>query len=93
VHYVFHRVVVVNEPAMTVHAIFTGLCVVCQARYDRTHGTCTNTTVREGRLDICGGEIRECPECDGQGEVLEAPDRVLDGRAYMTPCPVCRGGQ
>lgn len=31
-----------------------------------------------------------CDECDGSGEVLDAPGNVLDGRAYWTPCPVCR---
>ena len=31
-----------------------------------------------------------CPECDGRGEVLDAPGNALDGRAYWTPCPVCR---
>jgi len=30
-----------------------------------------------------------CPECDGRGKILDAPDRVLDGRPYWTPCPVC----
>ena len=28
------------------------------------------------------------PECDGVGQILDAPDRVLDGRAYWE---VCRG--
>jgi len=32
-----------------------------------------------------------CPECDGKGTVLDAPDRVLDGRAYRTTCPDCLG--
>ena len=37
-----------------------------------------------------GGPV--CPECGGRGEILDAPGRVLDGRAYYTPCPVCRSG-
>lgn len=32
-----------------------------------------------------------CKECDGRGEYLDAPSNVLDGRAYMTPCPDCQG--
>jgi hypothetical protein len=35
--------------------------------------------------------MKECPECDGRGEVLDAPGDVLSGRAYWTPCPVCGG--
>jgi hypothetical protein len=32
-----------------------------------------------------------CPECGGKGQVLDAPDRVLDGRAYWDTCPTCGG--
>ena len=32
-----------------------------------------------------------CPDCDGRGEVLDAPDNVLDGRAYWETCPTCHG--
>jgi DnaJ-class molecular chaperone len=40
-----------------------------------------------------GGEAEDdpCPECEGRGEVLDAPDRVLTGRTYYTTCPVCKG--
>jgi hypothetical protein len=33
----------------------------------------------------------KCPECDGRGEVLDAPSNVLAGRPYWTPCPECFG--
>lgn len=32
-----------------------------------------------------------CPDCEGRGEVLDAPGRVLDGRAAWTLCPTCGG--
>lgn len=32
-----------------------------------------------------------CPNCDGRGEVLDAPARVLDGRAYWVRCDECDG--
>jgi hypothetical protein len=35
--------------------------------------------------------LTPCPECDGRGSVLDAPARVLDGRAYVVPCPLCHG--
>jgi DnaJ-class molecular chaperone len=35
--------------------------------------------------------IMMCPECDGGGEVLDAPQNVCDGRAYWERCYVCNG--
>lgn len=35
--------------------------------------------------------MKDCPECDGRGVVLDAPGDVLSGRAYWTPCPDCGG--
>ena len=32
-----------------------------------------------------------CDDCDGRGEVLDAPGHVLDGRAYWDTCPTCQG--
>lgn len=32
-----------------------------------------------------------CDECDGSGEVLDAPQNVLDGRSYVEACPKCSG--
>jgi hypothetical protein len=32
-----------------------------------------------------------CDECEGRGDVLDAPANVLDGRSYRTPCPKCGG--
>lgn len=37
------------------------------------------------------GDRGLCEECDGRGKILDAPDRVLDGRAYWTTCPECLG--
>jgi len=34
---------------------------------------------------------RPCTDCDGKGRVLDAPDRVLDGRAYEETCHSCKG--
>lgn len=34
-----------------------------------------------------------CPECDGRGEILDAPNNVLDGQCYWTPCPECGGSK
>lgn len=34
---------------------------------------------------------RTCPECDGRGEYLDAPQNVLDGRPYWVKCEVCGG--
>lgn len=31
----------------------------------------------------------KCPECDGKGEVVDAPSG--SGRAYWETCPVCHG--
>lgn len=33
----------------------------------------------------------KCDECDGRGEVLDAPSDVLAGRPYYKPCDVCGG--
>lgn len=32
-----------------------------------------------------------CFECDGKGEVLDAPGQVLDGGTYWDTCPACKG--
>ena len=32
-----------------------------------------------------------CPECDGEGTVLDAPADVLGGHPYQTECPECHG--
>jgi hypothetical protein len=32
-----------------------------------------------------------CPECDGRGKILDAPNRVLDGVPYTVMCPECDG--
>lgn len=36
-------------------------------------------------------EDEACEECDGTGQVLDAPGNVLDGRAYLTACETCKG--
>ena len=33
-----------------------------------------------------------CDECDGRGQILDAPANVLDGHPYWITCPKC-GGQ
>ena len=56
---------------------------------------------RRGRIS-CAGSMRAahscretsfmtCDDCDGRGEVLDAPSDVLSGRTYWTPCPTCGG--
>lgn len=44
-------------------------------------------------LEVCFvlAKIPMCEECDGRGEVLDAPNNVLDGEPYWTPCPRCGG--
>lgn len=32
-----------------------------------------------------------CPDCDGRGEYLDAPQNVLDGRTYWERCATCEG--
>jgi DnaJ-class molecular chaperone len=32
-----------------------------------------------------------CPECDGKGYVIDAPNRVLDGGTYQVQCEECKG--
>jgi DnaJ-class molecular chaperone len=32
-----------------------------------------------------------CPECEGRGKVLDAPQDVLGGRTYLDNCSVCQG--
>ena len=32
-----------------------------------------------------------CWNCDGEGQYLDAPQQVLDGRPYRETCPVCQG--
>ena len=34
---------------------------------------------------------KQCDECDGRGEYLDAPSNVLDGSTYMTKCHACDG--
>jgi hypothetical protein len=34
---------------------------------------------------------KKCDDCDGRGEVLDAPADVLSGHPYMTPCDTCGG--
>ena len=35
--------------------------------------------------------MEPCPECDGRGEVLDAPSDVLEGHPFLVPCPDCQG--
>jgi hypothetical protein len=39
--------------------------------------------------DVRKAHAEVCPECEGRGEVLDAPSHVLDGHPYWTPCPAC----
>jgi len=32
-----------------------------------------------------------CPECEGKGKFLDAPDKVLTGRTYWVDCETCKG--
>jgi hypothetical protein len=32
-----------------------------------------------------------CSDCEGEGEVLDAPNNVLDGRSYWSTCSTCKG--
>ncbi len=34
-----------------------------------------------------------CPDCDGRGDVLDAPADVLAGRTYWDVCPTCLGAK
>jgi hypothetical protein len=45
----------------------------------------------EAVLARSGEPSQVCPECEGKGQVLDAPARVLDGRAAWETCPVCQG--
>lgn len=38
-----------------------GMCNRCGAIYSRAYGSCVNTIVARGRLDVCGGEVQALP--------------------------------
>jgi DnaJ-class molecular chaperone len=40
---------------------------------------------------MCSFKSDICPECGGEGEILDAPQNALDGRAYFEVCPACNG--
>jgi hypothetical protein len=45
------------------------------------------------RDDLVIEELVTCPDCEGKGEVLDAPCNALDGPAYWTTCETCHGSR